>query len=493
MFRDEMAIAMAVALGLGIVLLVLRPGDRARTRNVLLALGAGALAEAVAGRFAGDRIAGIVSDAASVFVGLVVLRLSCTVIFRVLLPACGLRPARIGEDLTTVALFIAWGLVCMHLAGVDTSGLITTSAVITGVLAFALKDSLENIFGGVILQLDRSIRVGDWVKLDDLGGRVVEIGWRHTAVETRNRETVVVPNGYLMKNRFLVIGSRADPSPLWRRWVHFNIELGRAPGEVCAVLEKAVTDSVIAGVAETPAPNAVLLEVKPRFGHYALRYWLTDPQRDDPTDSEVRTHVMAALTRNGMRLGIPFEERLLAKDNEAYRTAEQQKDLERRQAALRDVDLFKSLTQSEIDSLATHLVRAPFVKGDTITKQGAVAHWLYLIVKGVASVCIDAPAGRKQVATLLSGSVFGEMGMMTGEARRATVIAQTDVECYRLDKEGFRSILQERPDIAGEISRVLIARAAELDHLREEAAAAGREVKHEDILARIRGFFGLSG
>ena len=493
MFRGEMAIAMAVALALALALLVLRRGDRAGTRNALLVLGACALAEAAARQFAGERVAGMVGDAAAVVVGLVVLRLATTLAFRVLLPSCGLHPARIAEDLTTAALFVAWGLVSLHLAGVDPSGLITTSAVITGVLAFALKDSLENVFGGVILQLDRSIRVGDWVKIDDLGGRVVEIGWRHTAVETRNRETVVVPNGYLMKNRFTVIGSRADPSPLWRRWVHFNIELGQAPGDVCAVLEKAVTDSAIDNVALAPAPSAVLLEVKPRFGHYALRYWLTDPQPDDPTDSIVRAHVMAALTRHGMRLGIPYEERLLAKDNEAYRSAEQEKDLERRRRALKDVDLFKSLSQAELDSLATHLVRAPFVKGDTITRQGAVAHWLYLIVKGVADVWVDAPAGRRQLATLLAGSVFGEMGMMTGEARRATVTAHTDVECYRLDKEGFRAILQERPDIANEISRVLLSRQTELDQLRAEAAAEKRVERHDDIGARIRSFFGITG
>ena len=493
MFRGQMAIAMGVAVVLALILLVMRRTDRASTRNALLVLVACLLAEAAVRQFAGERIAAIVSDAAAVIVGLVVLRLATTMLFRVALPVCGLHPARIAEDLTTVALFVAWGLVCMHLAGVDTSGLITTSAVITGVLAFALKDSLENIFGGVILQLDRSIRVGDWVKIDDLGGRVVEIGWRHTAVETRNRETVVVPNGYLMKNRFMVIGSRADASPLWRRWVHFNIELGHAPGDVCVVLEMAVTDSAIENVAENPAPNAVLLEVKPRYGHYALRYWLTNPQPDDPTDSIVRAHVMAALTRNGMRLGVPFEERLMAKDNEAYRSAEQEKDLERRRAALKDVDLFKSLSPTEIDSLATHLVRAPFVKGDTMTRQGAVAHWLYLIVKGVAQVWVDTPAGRTQIATLLAGSVFGEMGMMTGEARRATVTAQGDVECYRLDKEGFRAILQERPDVANEISKVLVSRQAELDQLRAEAAAVGRVAHHDDLVARIRNFFGISG
>jgi len=89
--------------------------------------------------------------------------------------------------------------------------------------------------------------------------------------------------------------------------------------------------------------------------------------------------------------------------------------------------------------------------------------------------------------------VFGEMGMMTGEARRATVTAHGDVECYRLDKEGFRAILQERPDIANEISRVLASRQTELDQLRAEAAAEKRVERHDDIGARIRNFFGIAG
>ena len=97
---------------------------------------------------------------------------------------------------------VGWGLVWLRLAGVDLASLITTSAVITGVVAFSMQETLGNILGGVVLQLDQSIRVGDWVKVDETSGRVVEIRWRYTAVETRNRETVVIPNGWLMKNRF---------------------------------------------------------------------------------------------------------------------------------------------------------------------------------------------------------------------------------------------------------------------------------------------------
>jgi hypothetical protein len=228
------------------------------------------------------------------------------------------------------------------------------------------------------------------------------------------------------------------------------------------------------------------------IGRYALRYFLIDPQADDPTDSQVRAHALAALKRHAMALAVTREERLIIKDIESHRAAEREHDLARRKAALAGVALFAALSDAEREQLAGHLVYAPFLKGDTITHQGAVAHWLYLIISGQADVCFDTPAGRTQVHTIMPGEVFGEMGMLTGEARRATVVARTDVECYRLDKTGFETVLRTRPDIAGELSRVLVERENDLAWRKDAAAAADRgPMVHEDILARIRTFFGL--
>jgi CRP-like cAMP-binding protein len=87
--------------------------------------------------------------------------------------------------------------------------------------------------------------------------------------------------------------------------------------------------------------------------------------------------------------------------------------------------------------------------------------------------------------------VFGEMGMMTGEPRRATVTARTDVDCYRLDKEAFAGVLQARPEIAEGLSRILAARSSQLAHAAGEAQAAIAREPHETLLQRIRLFFGL--
>ena len=493
LFRAEVATAMAVALALGVLLLAIRPKDRASTRNALVLLVVCAVAGAadtLVGSMGARSFAGILADASTVLAGVVLIRLVGILVFRVLLPAVRASPARIVEDLVTAALMIAWGLVWLRVAGVDLGSLITTSAVITGVVAFSMQETLGNILGGVVLQLDQSVRVGDWMKVEDTSGIVVEIRWRYTAVETRNRETIVIPNGWLMKNRFTIIGSRSDPSPLWRRWLWFDLDIAHPPPRVCEVLVKAVTDAEIPNVARDPGPTAVLMKVEYGIGRYALRYVLDDPRPDDVTDSVVRAHVLASLTRHSMEVVVPREERLMVKENEAYRLAQHQKEIARRQAALAKVDLFGSLSEAERAELAEHLVYAPFVKGDTVTRQGAVAHWLYLIVSGHGDVWVDTPSGRTHVSTLTPGNVFGEMGMMTGEPRRATITAHTDLECYRLDKTGFEKVLRSRPDIASEITRVLVQREGELSWRRDAAQANGR-VRHDDILARIRGFFGL--
>ncbi len=494
--RPETFSAFGVALLLGLALLALRPADRGSTRNALVLFGAAALAEIgaiVADAHGAARPAGILGDIAVIAIGVVLIRLAGLFVFRVALPAIRVGVAQIAQDLVTIGLLIGWGIAWLRLTGVDPTSLFTTSAVITAVIAFSMQDTLGNLLGGVVLQLDDSITVGDWVKLDDVSGRVTDIRWRHTAIETRNRETIIVPNSWLMKNRFTLLGARDDEAVRWRRWVWFQLDLDTTPTEVCRVLAKAATEAEIAHVLRDPPPSAVLMDTSDGVARYALRYWLDDPREDDPTDSAVRTHALAALARNGIRLAVRREEHLVTKENDARRSAQQAAESARRRAALDGVDLFTALSPEEKNRLVEHLVYAPFAKGDIVTRQGAVAHWLYLIVAGEADIWLETGAGRRHIAVLVAGTIFGEMGMLTGEPRRATVTAHTDLVCYRLDKAGFETVLHDRPDIADSVSRVLAAREAELEAQRSSIAGSADEApRHADILASIRSFFGLT-
>jgi small-conductance mechanosensitive channel len=494
--RPETFFAFSVALLLGLALLAMRPPDRGSTRSALVLFGAAAIAEIaaiVADAQGAARPAGILGDIAVIAIGVVLIRLAGLFLFRVALPAVRVRVAQIAQDLVTIGLLIGWGIAWLRLTGVDPTSLFTTSAVITAVIAFSMQDTLGNLLGGVVLQLDDSITVGDWVKLDDVSGRVTDIRWRHTAIETRNHETIIVPNSWLMKNRFTVLGAREDEAVRWRRWVWFQLDLDTTPTEVCRVLAKAATEAEIAHVLRDPPPSAVLMDTSDGVARYALRYWLDDPREDDPTDSAVRTHALAALARNGIRLAVRREEHLVTKENDARRSAQQAAESARRRAALDGVDLFTALSPEEKNRLVEHLVYAPFAKGDIVTRQGAVAHWLYLIVAGEADIWLETAAGRRHIAVLVSGTIFGEMGMLTGAPRRATVTARTDLVCYRLDKAGFETVLHDRPDIADGVSRVLAAREAELEAQRSSTAGGADEAPcHADILASIRSFFGLT-
>ena len=494
LWLKEVMIGAGIGLLLGLWVLSLSRIDKVSVRNLLVVLIGFVLVELMALALNGlsyPRAASLSASVAMVGVGAVLIRLAVFGLFRGALPILRFEPPRIVEDLVTTGLAAAWLLVWLHVVGVDLGSLVTTSAVITGVIAFSMQDTLGNVLGGVVLQLDDSVRVGDWVKLGDVSGQVVDIRWRHTAIETRNRETVVVPNGWLVKNQFTVIGSRRDPEPLWRRWVWFNVMLDAAPSRVCEVLQDSVRQASIDNVAASPEPSAVLMDVGQGYARYALRYWLSAPRIDDPTDSEVRMHALAALARHGMRLAVVQEERVVIKENEARRAHLQASERSKRLAALRSVDLFASLSAEECGALAEALVHTPFVHGDTITRQGSIAHWLYMIIAGEAEVWAETEGQRTRVATLKAGNVVGEMGLITGEPRRATVIARTDVECYRLDKDALRDLLASRADIAEEMSKVIARRQGELDTAMAHASNNKFKSAPDDIRSRILSFFGL--
>jgi CRP-like cAMP-binding protein len=110
-------------------------------------------------------------------------------------------------------------------------------------------------------------------------------------------------------------------------------------------------------------------------------------------------------------------------------------------------------------------------------------------------VWIEQEGERRLLTVLPAGSVFGEMGMLTGEPRRATVTAKSDVECYRLDKAGFEDILHSRPAIAEEMAAILTERNMQLATAQEalgaEAHARERQRQHASLLGKMRTFFRL--
>ncbi len=424
-----------------------------------------------------------------------VINLAGIFFFAIFLKALRIHVPLILRDLILAVAYIIAAITLLSRNGVDLAGIVATSAVITAVIAFSLQDTLGNILGGLALQMEKTINVGDWIRIDQQEGRVQEIRWRHTAIETRNWDTIIIPNSTLMKGQFILLGRREGMPQQHRMWVYFNVDFRYAPTEVIQTVETALCAEPIPNVASMPPPQCLVTDFKDSYGTYAARYWLTDLALTDPTDSVVRSRIYTALRRAEIPLSMPAQAVFITDDDESRRQRKQKQETERRVAALKRVEMFNQLTDEECHKLAMRMKYAPFVRGEVMTRKGSQAHWLYLILQGEAQVEIQVEGKTEKVATLRDGDYFGEMALMTGQPRRANVMAITDVTCYRLDKEAFENILHNRPEIAESISRTLARRSIELEsiqeELKEETMNTRMQTKQNEFLHLIRDFFGL--
>lgn len=436
------------------------------------------------------------------FIGLLALSVAFinvagVLLFDVLLTSIRLRPPAIVSDLLVAFAYLAAAISLLTLIGVNLTGIVATSAVLTAVIGFSLQDTLANIMGGMAVQLDHSIRVGDWIRVGESEGKVTQIRWRHTAIETRNWDTVLIPNSALTKSTVTVLGRRAGQPLQHRQWVYFNVDFRHSPTEVTGAVEAALRSETLPNVAADPPPNCIMWEFKESYGSYAVRYWLTDLMPNDLANSTVRGVIYAALKRAGISPSIPAQSVFLTEEDGHRRDRKEGEEMIRRIQALRGMDIFAPLTDDERRQLATRLRGTPFVRGENIVRQGALGDWLYIVAQGQAQVRVASDDGQssRHVANLNPGDFFGEMGLMTGGERTASVVALSDVACYRLDKHDLTDILTRRPEIAEDMAKILAKRRAELDAVREglnEEAIRQRMHKNQvDLLHRIRRFFTL--
>jgi small-conductance mechanosensitive channel len=498
-FWDSGALYLTVAaLLLTWALLRITPAERGVYLNTLwlFLLGiVGEAAAAVLSTFDMPQAAATVHTVFRIVSVVALIRIGGFAAFRLLLPFLGRSPPRIVEDVAIVIVYVVYGFIQLRGAGVDLSSIVTTSAILTAVIAFAMQDTLGNLLGGLALQVDNSVQVGDWIQLDGLVGRVRDIRWRSTLIETTNWETVIIPNSQLMKSRIAILGRR-DGSPLqWRRILNFMVDPAVPPARIIALVTEEMREVAIPNVARTPTPSCVLAKFDEGNLCYQLRYFLTNLGEDDFTDSMVRVHLFASLQRAGIRIAEPQRTMHAITRDQAHAETVRKRELLRRLEILRGVDLFSGLSEDEQEEIAERLQYAPFARGDVITKQGGTAHWLYIIAFGEADVLYEPAGGSpRQVGSLHAGQFFGEMALFAGDVRHATVVAKTDVECYRLDRASVQGLLLSRPQIADHVSRIVGSRRSIIDQAQEDFAATAAATPAErqvDLLARIRRFFGL--
>jgi small-conductance mechanosensitive channel len=233
------------------------------------------------------------------------------VLFDVVLPRLRIDVPSIVRDLMLVAVALAIGMGFLRLAGLDVFSLVTTSAVLTAVVGLALQTTIANVASGLGLQLDRTLRRGEWIEVGDHVGKILEIGWRATRVHTKTGDTIFVPNGELVSKD---VRSFGRSSGAHRLTVRIGFHYRHAPHEVRHVVIDAIRDAP--GVLARPAPECGPVEFGDSAVVYELRYWIGDFARDSTIDEEVRARIWYAAREAGLEFPFPTRTLVLAADGD---------------------------------------------------------------------------------------------------------------------------------------------------------------------------------
>lgn len=380
---------------------------------------------------------------------------------------------------TIVQDFIIIGLVVLA-ATLISDRLIATSAVSAVVVGFALQDTLGNAFAGLALQSEKPFHVGHWIRVGEFEGRVAEITWRATKLRTKSGNFVVLPNNIVSKEAITNYSEPAAPTRI-------DVEVGATylaqPNHVKAVIAEALANCP--RVLAAPASDVLLVSFDNSAVTYRARFWIEDYDRDEAARDQVRTAIYYAFQRHGIEIPWPIQveySREWVEPDEPARKRERERLLAR-------IDLFATLDDEHRHEVAAGTVMRVFGDGEAIVRQGTPGQSMFAICSGRAAVTLEPD--KRQVATIESGGYFGEMSLLTGEPRTATVTAVGDTTVLEIDAEVFRKLGAEHPREIEKIAMAAAVRRGELEQVRAAGQGAAVADAPASLVARMRKFLRL--
>ncbi len=388
--------------------------------------------------------------------------------------------------LTIVAVAILNGVF-----GVRLTGFLVTSTVLSAVIGLSLQDILGNLFAGLALQMERPFKLGEWVSMEEDEGVVVQMNWRTLTVRTRSGDHVTIPNATISKN-IVTNYSRPNRNHMCR------VKVGMAYNHQPGMIKRVITSTLEAmdGILETPAPKVFLEEFDEYSVNYDVRFWISEYHRRPEIENAVRTRIWYILRRRGLTIPFPIRDvtvrEVSAEHDDMIRDTIKQEVIN----GLRSVELFRPLSFDQIEELASSASKLLFSKGEILVQQGDSGDSLFIITNGKVDVSVSDDSGRRtHLADLQSGSYFGEMSLLTGEPRSASVIALAETEVIVVEKMGMAVLLENEESIIEPLSAILQRRLEDLsgrviDQTTKEDEAV-RIDRKDHLLGRIRDFFGI--
>jgi len=398
----------------------------------------------------------------------------------------GVYSPKIIKDFLVIVVYVVTIFVLLGRHGVDLTSILTTSAVLTAIIGFALQDLLSNIISGLALQIERPFNIGDWVKFGDQEGQILEANWRSTKIETLHSDIVVVPNNIITKSALI---NMSVPTPVHRRKLTIGLRYEAAPNRVKASILAAVRG--VPGVLEEPAPFVLLRSYDDFSISYRLHFFVDHLRAKERIEDRVYTRLWYQLKRDGLSIPFPIRDVNLREVKPEQEQAARERQLARVRDALAEVGFFSALNKDELRRLAQGIRVEFYAADEAVIREGKAGDSFFLLMEGEVEVRVGVE--ERSVARLGPGDHFGEMSLMTGAPRAATVVALSDTECYVVDKACFQDIIGQNQQLVEQVVEQLEERRRSLEYSPEEHTfnELANNEKKAHMGARIRRFFGL--
>lgn len=373
----------------------------------------------------------------------------------------------------------------------DLSKLVVGSAVLSAVIGFALQDVLKNVFAGMALQTEQPFATGDWLEIDGEPRQVLGMTWRSTQMRNNLGIDFREPNANLSSVRVKNFGAGVEPAGLF---IRVGTEYGYPPRLVKMSLEKAARYAP--GIVEQPPPVALMIGFGDYAIEYELRFWTRDVHQISRVRDGVLSRVWYQLHRDGWKIPFPIRtveyepQERIAEDKATWRTR-------RASERFATVELFSGLSEEALKMLAGVAKLEYYDAGERLVTEGETGDSLFVIQRGSVMISKAGTAiGTTAVAlaTLVEGDYFGEMSLLTGTPRSASVVAEGPVEVFVLDRHAVAPVLEKDPAIAEILSKRLAERlAATQARFEDREEELKRRIDHapDSLLVRIRTFFKL--
>ena len=365
---------------------------------------------------------------------------------------------------------------------------VATSGVAAVILGLAGQNLLGGIIAGMSLQINRPYRVGDWLQVGDRFAEVMEINWRSTRLRTNDAIYLDIPNNEIVKS---TIVNLHYPTEVHAMRIRVGVDYNVPPNRVKDALTRAAQSAV--NVLPEPKVRVFLVDFADHAVIYEIKYYMGNHSRINETNDAVRTNVWYELKRQ--RISIPYPIRTLHLERRPPKPIEEGQEEAR--VILRGEPLFQCLSDGQIDNLVKQAHLNHFGRGERVIEEGAEGDSMFILVRGEAQVSVSKNGSTIPVATLRSGDCFGEMSLLTGEKRSATVKAEGDCYVMEISKDVMGEVIRESPDCLKQLSELLAKRKMETEGILKDVAtsSADQAAKQREytatFLRRLKTFFAL--